>query len=156
MNAPFLSPVAAYNCIILQLCFIPLIVVIFPRLYLRFWHPESGASIFFFLMKKKRRLSPSLCMSRVRPLKSTKKELLGREQKLNDLTSFIHYSLCVSSNNLLFLLSSCWLFIIHNRFRVQRIALVKFRLNYNTFGNNITQLISIRCYFKIYSHLFFC
>ena len=75
---------------------------------------------------------------------------------MNNLTSFIHSSLGVSSNNLLFLLSSCWLLIIHNHFGVQRITLVKVRFNYNTFDNNITQLISIKCYFKIYSHLFFC
>ena len=66
---------------------------------------------------------------------------MGRGWKLNNLTSVIHYSLGVSSNYSLFFLSSCWLFIIHNRFRVQRIALAKFRFNYNTFGNNITQLI---------------
>ena len=66
--------------------------------------------------------------------------------KLSNLTSVIHYSLGVSSNYSLFFLSSCWLFIIHNHFRVQRIALVKFRFNYNTFGNNITQLIFITCY----------
>ena len=70
----------------------------------------------------------------------------NRGWKLNNLTSVIHYSLGVSSNYSLFFLSSCWLFIIHNRFRVQRIALVKFRFNYNTFGSNITQLIFIRCY----------
>ena len=52
-----------------------------------------------------------------------------------NLTSFINYSLGVSSNYSLFLLSSCWLFITHDRFRVQRVALVKFRFNYNTFGN---------------------
>ena len=66
-----------------------------------------------------------------------------RGWKLNNLTSviiilwvllpIIHYSF----------LSSCWLFIIQNRFRMQRIALVKFRFNYNTFGNNITQLVFI-------------
>ena len=55
--------------------------------------------------------------------------------KLNNLTSFIHYSLGVSFNYSLFLISSCWLFIIHDRFRVQRVALVKFRFHYNTFGN---------------------
>ena len=69
-----------------------------------------------------------------------------RGRKLNNLTSVIHYSLGVSSNYSLFFLSSCWLFIIHNRFRVQRIALVKFRFNCNTVGSNITQLIFIRCY----------
>ena len=69
-----------------------------------------------------------------------------RGWKLNNLTSVIHYSLGVSSNYSLFFLSSCWLFIIHNRFRVQRIALAKFGFNYNTFGNNITQLIFITCY----------
>ena len=60
-----------------------------------------------------------------------------RGWKLNNLTTVIHYSLGVSANYSLFFLSSAWLFIIHNRFRVQRIALVKFRFNYNTFGNNI-------------------
>ena len=72
-------------------------------------------------------------MNRAKPLKSTKKELLDRGWKLNNLTSFINYSLGVSSNYSLFFLSRCWLFIIHNRFRVQRIAFVKFRFNYNTF-----------------------
>ena len=69
-----------------------------------------------------------------------------RGWKLNNLTSVIHYSLGVSYNYSLYFLSSCWLFINHNRFRVQRIALAKFRFNYNTFGNNTTQLIFIRCY----------
>ena len=75
-----------------------------------------------------------------------KKDFYVRGWKLNNLTSIIHYSFGVSSNYSLFFLSSCWLFIIHNRFRVQRIALAKFRFNYNTFVNNITQLIFIRCY----------
>ena len=72
---------------------------------------------------------------------------LFRGWKLNNFTLVIRYSLGVSFNYSVFFLSSCWLFIIHNRFRVQRIALAKFRLNYNTFGYNyITQLIFIRCY----------
>ena len=52
-----------------------------------------------------------------------------------NLTSFVNYSLGVSSNYSLFLLSSCWLFITHDRFRVQRVALVKSGFIYNTFGN---------------------
>ena len=76
-----------------------------------------------------------------------RKNFIDREWKLNNFTSVIHYSLGVSFNYSVFFLSSCWLFIIHNRFRVQRITLAKFRLNYNTFGNNyITQLIFITCY----------
>ena len=75
-----------------------------------------------------------------------KSKNIAQGWKLNNLTSVIHYSLGASSNYSLFFKSSCWLFIIHNRFRVQRIALVKFRFNYNTFGNNITQLVFIRCH----------
>ena len=88
-------------------------------------------------------LSPTVifCSQHLRFTAGTETKLLiSRGWKLNNLTSVIHYSLGVSSNYSLFFLSSCWLFIIHNRFRVQGIALVKFRFNYNTFGNNITQL----------------
>ena len=78
----------------------------------------------------------------------------SRGWKLNNLTSVIHYSLGVSSNYSLFFLSSCWLFIIHNRFRVQRIALAKFRFNYNTFVNNIT-LDVIRYYWLLVAQVNF-
>ena len=56
-------------------------------------------------------------------------ELENRGWKLNNLTSVIHSSLGVSSNYSLFFLSSCWLFVIHNRFRVRRISPVKCRFN---------------------------
>ena len=72
--------------------------------------------------------------------------------KLNNLTSIIHYSLGVSSNYILFFLSSCWLFVIHNRLRVLFYSLFHWNGCYSVFLIFRTEIFIIHVLFNPVIH----